>query len=188
MIFTTSPEIISLSSSFMFILLVLFAILVRLSSLSFAPDRVFRRRRSAIIARPLGRPQTATRRRISPFLSFFRHFHRGNRTHPTWTRIFSNSFPTFADTAWPPLGKQMATHVSRRTSLHSDITSEIMCRHFLYPHLTPGKPIFHPGHFSFKIQTCTYLTSAKKLVYQNRISQISGRYPIWIPLAKSLSV
>ena len=39
----------------MFILLALFAILARLSSLSFVPDRVFRRRRSAIIARPLGR-------------------------------------------------------------------------------------------------------------------------------------
>ena len=37
-----------------------------------------------------------------------------------------------------------------------------MCRHFLHPHLTPGKPIFHPGHFSFKIQTGTYLTPAKK--------------------------
>ena len=37
-----------------------------------------------------------------------------------------------------------------------------MRRHFLHPHLTPGKPIFHPGHFSFKIQTGTYLTPAKK--------------------------
>ena len=37
-----------------------------------------------------------------------------------------------------------------------------MCRHFLHPHLTPGKPIFHPSHFSFKIQTGTYLTPAKK--------------------------
>ena len=46
--------------------------------------------------------------------------------------------------------------------LHSHITSKIMCRHFLHPHLTPGKPIFHPGHFSFKIQTGTYLTPAKK--------------------------
>ena len=46
--------------------------------------------------------------------------------------------------------------------LHSDITSEIMCRHFLHPHLTPGKPIFHPGHFSFKIQTGAYHTPAKK--------------------------
>ena len=101
----------------MFILLALFTILARLSSQSFASDRVFRRRRSAIIARPLGRPQTATRRRISPFLSFFRHFHRGNRTYPTWTQIFSNSFPTFVDTTWPPLGNQMATHVSHRTSI-----------------------------------------------------------------------
>ena len=46
--------------------------------------------------------------------------------------------------------------------LHSDITSEIMCRHVLHPHLTPGKPIFHPGHFSFKIQTGAHLTPAKK--------------------------
>ena len=68
---------------FMFTLLALFAILARLSSSSFASDRVFRRRRSVIIARPRGRPQTATRRRFSPFLSFFRHFHRSNRTHPT---------------------------------------------------------------------------------------------------------
>ena len=37
-----------------------------------------------------------------------------------------------------------------------------MSRHFLHPHLTPGKPIFHPGHFSFKIQTGACLTPAEK--------------------------
>ena len=46
--------------------------------------------------------------------------------------------------------------------LHSDITSEIMCRHLLDPHITPGKPIFHPDHFSFEIQTGAYHTPAKK--------------------------
>ena len=102
---------------FVFILLALFISLARLSSLSFSPDRVFRRRRSAIIARPLGWPQTTTRRNISTFLSFFRHFHRGNCTHQTWTRIFPNSFPTFSFTTWPPLGKQMATLVSHWTSI-----------------------------------------------------------------------
>ena len=101
----------------MFILLALCIILARLSSSYFSPDRVFRRRCSAIIARPLGRPQTANGRRISSFLSFFRHFHRGNRTHPPRTQIFSNSFPIFSDTTWPPLGKQMTTHVSHRTSI-----------------------------------------------------------------------
>ena len=105
------------SAFFMFILLALFAILARLSSSSFSPDRVFRRRRSAIIARPLGRPKSTTRRRISPFLSFFRHFHRCNLTHPPWTQIFSHSFQTFFDTTWPPLDKQMATHDSKRTSI-----------------------------------------------------------------------
>ena len=70
----------------------------------------FRRRRSAIITRPLGRPQTAIRRRISPFLSFFRNFHRGNRTNPPRTQIFSNSFPFFLippglllANKWPPM-------------------------------------------------------------------------------------
>ena len=47
-------------------------------------------------------------------------------------------------------------------SVCSDITSEIMCRHFLHPHLTPGKPVLHPDHFSFQIQTGAYLTPAKK--------------------------
>ena len=46
--------------------------------------------------------------------------------------------------------------------LHPDITSEIMWQHFFYPHLTLGKPIFHPGHFSFRIQTGTYFTSPEK--------------------------
>ena len=46
--------------------------------------------------------------------------------------------------------------------LHPDITPEIMCQHFLHPHLTPGKPIFHLGHFSIQIQTGTYFTPAEK--------------------------
>ena len=33
-----------------------------------------------------------------------------------------------------------------------------MCGHFLHPHLTPGKPIFHPGHFFFEIQTGAHHT------------------------------
>ena len=37
-----------------------------------------------------------------------------------------------------------------------------MCQHFLHPHLTLGKPIFHPGHSSFQIQTGIYFTSAEK--------------------------
>ena len=37
-----------------------------------------------------------------------------------------------------------------------------MCRHVLYPHLTLGKPIFHPGHFSIQIQAGTYLTAVEK--------------------------
>ena len=85
----------------------------------FSPDRVFRWRRSAIIARPLGWPQTTTHRKISPILSFFRHFHRGNRTHPTWTLIFPNSFSTFSVATWRPLGKQNDDHpyVSHRISI-----------------------------------------------------------------------
>ena len=100
-----------------FLLLALCIILARLSSSYFSPDRVFCRRHSAIIAQALGRPQTAIRRKISPFLSCFHHFHRGNLTHPPRTRIFSNSFPIFSDSTWPPLGKQMATHVAHRTSI-----------------------------------------------------------------------
>ena len=37
-----------------------------------------------------------------------------------------------------------------------------MWQHFFYPHLTLGKPIFHPGQFSFQIQTGTYFTSPEK--------------------------
>ena len=37
-----------------------------------------------------------------------------------------------------------------------------MWQHFFYPHLTLGKPILHPGHFSFQIQTGTYFTSPEK--------------------------
>ena len=48
------------------------------------------------------------------------------------------------------------------TGLHSKITPEIMCRHFLHPHLTPGKPIFHPRNIFFKIQTGSHLTPAEK--------------------------
>ena len=48
------------------------------------------------------------------------------------------------------------------TWLLYDVTPEIMCRHFLHPHLTLGKPIFHPGHFSIQIQTRTYLTAVEK--------------------------
>ena len=33
-----------------------------------------------------------------------------------------------------------------------DIAPEIMCRHFLHPHLALGKPLFHPGHFSYKFK------------------------------------
>ena len=73
--------------------------------------------------------------------------------------------------------------------LHPDITSKIMWQHFFYPHLSLGKPILHPGHFSFQIQTGTYFTSpGKNLVYQNQTSQISDQYPIWIPSEKSSSV
>ena len=46
--------------------------------------------------------------------------------------------------------------------LHPDITPEIMCRHFLHPHLTLSKPIFHTGHFSIQVLTGTYLTPAEK--------------------------
>ena len=35
-----------------------------------------------------------------------------------------------------------------------------MCRNF--PHITLGKPIFHPGHFSIQIQAGTCLTPAAK--------------------------
>ena len=45
------------------------------------------------------------------------------------------------------------------------------------------RPLFHPNsnwHLSHLFW--------KNLVYRNRISQISDRYPIWIPSAKSLSV
>ena len=37
-----------------------------------------------------------------------------------------------------------------------------MCRHFLHPQLTLGKPFFHSGHFSIQIQTGTYLTAVEK--------------------------
>ena len=37
-----------------------------------------------------------------------------------------------------------------------------MVRHFLHPHLTLGKPFFHPGHFSIQTQTGTYLTAVEK--------------------------
>ena len=37
-----------------------------------------------------------------------------------------------------------------------------MCQHFFHPHLTLGKPIFHPGHSSFQIQTGTYFTPVEK--------------------------
>ena len=118
----------------MFILLALFTILVRSSSSPYSPDRVFRRRRSAIIARPLDRPQTATRRSISPFLSFFRNFHRDNSTHPPWTQVFSNSFQTSSVIiTWPPPGKQMATHDSHRTFILLPPPNSVQCLHSTAP-------------------------------------------------------
>ena len=58
----------------------------------------------------VGRLPTATRHRISPFLSFFRHFHCKNLTHPPRTQIFQNSFQTFLipcgfllANKWPPM-------------------------------------------------------------------------------------
>ena len=46
--------------------------------------------------------------------------------------------------------------------LHSDITPEIMWQHFFRPHLTLGKPIFHPGHFSSKFKLALISPLLKK--------------------------
>ena len=101
----------------MLIFLPLLAILARSPSSTYLFGQVFRRCRYPIIARPLARPYTATRRSTSPLLLFFRHFHRDSFTHSRWTQIFPNSFPTFSGITWPPLDKQMATHVFHWTSI-----------------------------------------------------------------------
>ena len=59
------------------------------------------------------------------------------------------------------LRKQLRRSLSNKSSALDHIP-EIMCRHFLHPHPTLGKPIFHPGRFSIQIQTGTYLTVVEK--------------------------
>ena len=94
----------------MFILLAQFISLARLSSSSFSPDRVFRRSLSAIIARPLGRPQTTIRRRISPFLSFsvtfiaaIAHIQPELRFFQTHSLLFLIPPGLLLANKWPPM-------------------------------------------------------------------------------------
>ena len=131
--FRRNNEVKLLLRVFMFIFLALFTILAQSPSSTFLFDHVFRRRRSAIIARPLGQPKTATRRSISPFQSFFRHFHRDSFTQSHWTQILSNSFPTFSGITWSPLGKQMTTHVSHSTSILLPPLNSVQSVHSIAP-------------------------------------------------------
>ena len=81
-----------------------------------------------------------------PFCAFFRHFHLDNLTYPTWTKIFSNSFPTISVVTWPPLGKQMATYVSQRTSILLLPPNSVQSLHTNAPNpLGESKPTIGPS-------------------------------------------